>query len=300
VPVPVVEKTFTKEVRSQETSRNKFLVPALVVLLLGSAAAFALSRRGNNPAVATAQAPKADSAAGALASAAGAPAANAKAAPVAPVMTAADSLAIMQAVQKRVALAEAKKKPGQAAINADSLKQLVQRATDSAARAKTEAAAAAVAAAPPVAPPTLPTSPAPTGKRRLAIGEPAENKDQPAINSFSRALADAIRSSLDKGESFDPIDQDEVRGAIGRTSSRDEAVGILKPDVLVYPSYTGTGDTVNITVMIRDVKGTSTYGTRMIRAKVMPAYPQYYLDPIVKAVLKQLDELSKAPSIFGR
>ena len=91
-----------------------------------------------------------------------------------------------------------------------------------------------------------------------------------------------------------------MRGVLGRTDSRDEAVRVLHPDVLVSPSYAGTGDTVKITVTVRDMRPGSTYGMHLISARVMPAYPQYYLAPIVQAVLKQLEAVSKAPTIFGR
>jgi hypothetical protein len=39
---------------------------------------------------------------------------------------------------------------------------------------------------------------------------------------------------------------------------------------------------------------------RMISSRVMPAYPQYYVSTIVQAVLKQLDDVQHAPTIFGR
>jgi len=90
-----------------------------------------------------------------------------------------------------------------------------------------------------------------------------------------------------------------VRGVLSH-ADRDEAAKILHPDVMVTPSYTGTGDTVKITVTVRDLRPGSTYGIHIISARVMPAYPQYYLAPIVQAVLKQLDLVSKAPTIFGR
>ena len=287
VPVPlVVEKSFVREVGGKQ-SRSKFLIAALALLILAPIVGLLLWRgRGEKPAVATAQAPTTAS------FAKPAPATGAAAAPVAPpVMTRVDSLAIAEMVNKRMAQAAAAKKPGQAAINTDSLKESLQRqVTDSVASAK-----AALAA---VAPPVAPAAPAVSGRRRLAIAEPRESNEQPAINTFSRALSDALRGSLDK-DAYAVVDQDSVRGLL-RTQSRDEAVKALQPDALVTQSYIGTGDTVKITITVRDVKGTSTYGTRIVSARVMPAYPQYYLDPIVQAVLKQLRDLQQAPSIYGR
>jgi len=169
---------------------------------------------------------------------------------------------------------------------------------------KVAEAAAAAAAAPPVAPPAPAapkgTPPYSVGQHRLAIVEPVDSKEQPSLNSFSRALSDAIRSSIDKSAPFDLVDQSESRDVVARSSSRDEAVGTLKPEVLISQTYSGTGDTVKVTVTIRDMKGTSTYGTRMLSSRVMPAYPQYYVNTIAQAVAKQLEDLQKAPSIFGR
>lgn len=287
------------------SSRSKFLVGGLVVLVLAISAFLLSQRMGKNPAIATAQAPTpGPSADSASALGAGAPSATANAPVAPPVITKIDSMAIAAAVTKRIAQAqaEAAKKPGQAAINADSLKQVAQReATDSINRAK----AALAAAAPPVAAPVAPAAPRGTppfsvGTHRLAIVEPVESKEQPSLNTFSRALSDALRGSIDKGAPFALVDQGESRDAVARSSSRDEAVRTLKPDVLVSQTYSGTGDTVKVTVTIRDMKGTSTYGTRMLSSRVMPAYPQYYVNTIVQAVLKQLDDLQKAPSIFGR
>ena len=124
--------------------------------------------------------------------------------------------------------------------------------------------------------------------------------DQPEFNTFSRALVDALRNALSGKEAFALVDQDEVRGVLARTSSRDEAAGILQPDAMVTFGFAGTGETVTINVTVRDLRSGSTFGMRAISAKVMPAYPQYYLDPIVQAVSKRLDDLAKAPTIGKR
>ena len=160
-------------------------------------------------------------------------------------------------------------------------KVALKEATDSANRAKVAAAAAAAAvAAPTAAPPTLPTAPAAAGKRRLSIAEPAASSEQPSLNTFTKALNDAIRNSLDKGDGFSLVDSD--------------------PEVVVTPSYTGTGDTVKVSISVRDLRSSSTFGIRVISSRVMPAYPQYYVETIAKAVMKTLDDLQHAPTIFGR
>ena len=303
-PAPAPTYDQSPEPRS---SRSKFLVGGLVLLVLAISAFLLSQRMGKNPAVA--QAPKPASSADSAAALDPAPSSGTAKAPVAPpVITKIDSMAIAAAVTKRIAQAqaEAAKKPGKVAINADSLKRVAQQeATDSVNRAKAAVAAAAAAAAPPVAPPVAPAAPRGTppfsvGTHRLAIVEPVESKEQPSLNTFSRALSDALRSQMDKSAPFALVDQQESRDAVASSSSRDEAVRTLKPDVLISQTYSGTGDTVKVTVTVRDMKGTSTYGTRMLSSRVMPAYPQYYVNTIVQAILKQLDDLQKAPSIFGR
>ncbi len=281
---PTVEKTFVTEVGAQK-SRSKFLIPALIFLVLAAGAGFVWFQRGKNPTLASAQSPQ-----GALFKdpATGQPSAvtggAAKAPVAAPVITKIDSMAIAAAVAKRIAAATAaaQKKPGAAPINTDSLKRVaLKEATDSANRAKVAAAAAAAAvAAPTAAPPTLPTVPAAAGKRRLSIAEPAASTEQPSLNTFTKALNDAIRGSVDKGEGFALVDSD--------------------PEVVVTPSYTGTGDTVKVSISVRDLRSSSTFGIRVISSRVMPAYPQYYVETIAKAVMKTLDDLQHAPTIFGR
>ena len=305
---PTVVPTYTDE---EEPPRRKgMLVGGLIALAIAAAIAigvFMNSRGGpQQPTASTVEPPPTLAAQPKP----GAPAANSKTVVAPPVMSKSDSMAIVAAVTKRLtdAATAAAKKTGGTAVNTDSLKKKVQQAmADSMAKAKTAAAAAAVAAAPPAAPPAAapapaapatPGAPAFSGRRRLAIAEPADVKEQPAINSFARALSNAVRAALNK-DSFDPVDQDEVRSAF-TSQGRDEATKTLKPDALVTQVYSGTGDTVKVTITVRDVKGTSTYGTRMISARVMPAYPQYFLKPVVQAVLRQLEDLQKAPSIYGR
>jgi serine/threonine-protein kinase len=307
IPVPAPTFDEEEEEAAPSSGRNKLLIGGLVVLLL-AAGGFVLSQKmgGKNQTVATAQAPvpgsSADSAAKVAGAAAATPTVTAPVAP--PVITKIDSMAIAAAVAKRIAQAqaEAAKKPGTATINADSLRRVAQQqATDSVNAVKAAAAAAAAPVPAPVAP-AAPrgTPPFSVGTHRLAIVEPVENKDQPSINSFSAALSAAIRSQMDKDAPFALVDQSESRSAVAASSSRDEAVRTLRPDVLISQTYTGTGDTVKVTVTVRDMKGTSTYGTRMINSRVMPAYPQYFVNTIAAAVVKQLEELQKAPSIFGR
>jgi serine/threonine-protein kinase len=236
-----------------------------------------------------------------------------------------DSLAITNAITKRLEAAAAAK-GSKAAINADSLKKAVQREiADSLARvnaqrvaaaqaAATKAAAAQAAApqtaaaqpapaaaAPVVAPPVVAAAPPPpsSSKRRLAITSPRESS-QPALNAFTRAFIGALRASLDQGDAFDPIDQDSVRDAQAKTSSRDEAAKILKPEIMLWPGYSGTGDTVNVIVTVWDMRSNSSYGIRVTTSKLVTANADAYLGPLVQSTVKQLNDLAHAPTIYRR
>ena len=224
-----------------------------------------------------------------------------------PVLARADSLAIEAAVQKRIAQAEAQaqsqaqtqavkgKSPVPVApINADSLRKAIQRSvTDSIARANPPRPVVA-------APVEVAVAPAPSGKRRVAITEPKENGQQPALLAFSRTLTDALRGSLDKVGGFILIDQDSVRGAIAKSSSREDAEKILQPDVLISPTYSGTGDTVSIIVSVRDLRNSSSFGIRVTSTKLILHLADAYVGPIMQSILKQVDDLAKAPSIYRK
>ncbi len=226
-----------------------------------------------------------------------------------PAITPIDSQAIADNVQKRLAQAEVANSRGQTAINVDSIRKRVQREfADSIARANAQRIAAvpaaqpvATSAAPAAAAAPAPASVAPptSGRKRLAITDPKPS-DQPALNSFSRALIDALRVSLGDEEAFGLVDQDSVRDVIGRTRSRDEAAKILKPDVMVSPAYVNAGGAVNIIVTVWDLRSNSSYGIRVTSTRLDPAHPENYLGAIVQSVMKQLDDLSRAPTIYRR
>jgi hypothetical protein len=289
----------TYEDARPSNSRKRYLVGGLALLLPAVAGAILLSQRGSQ---------RAGSADGAVPTAASdslvsgaVSAANVAAQPI-------DSLAIANAVRQRMAEAEAAKRPGQAAVNADSLRRALQRElADSLAKANAARAAsvsaAAVAVAPAEAPapaPAVAPEPPPVEKKRLAIAEPKENKDQPSLNTFGRALLDALRASAATKEGFALVDQDEVRDAIARTASRDEAAKLIKPDVLVSAGYNGTGETVNLIVTVWDLRASSSYGIRVNTTRVMPANPEFYVDAVVKSVMKQLDDVARTQTFVPR
>jgi serine/threonine-protein kinase len=277
-PKTPIEKTFVVDSPVEERkSRTGLIVGAIAALALLGVVGFVLSQRGGKAGTTTtAEAPKTAADSARLASLApGAPGAGATVAPVAaPVMTAADSMAIANAVAKRIAAtaaAEAAKKPGAVKISEDSINKLAKKAiADSISRAK----AAAVAAAPPPvaapAPAPAPATPLPPGtKRSLAIADVVQSS-QATVTTYSKAFNDALRRAVGEADNFSVTDGDS--------------------DVLVTPSYTGSGDTVTVSVSIRNTK---TGSIKVLSAKVMHAYPQYYVDPVIKAVVKQLEPFAK-------
>jgi len=297
-------KTATKPIPvlpAVKKRRGKFLVGGIAVVVLASMAAILLSKLPSAKPLVTQTQPPAPGFADATPPPAP-PTVMANTGP--PVLARADSLAIEAAVQKRIAQAQAQaqiqavkgKSPVPvAAINADSLRKAIQRSvTDSIARANPPRPVAAVA------PVEVAVAPAPSGKRRVAITEPKENGQQPALLAFSRTLTDALRGSLDKEGGFILIDQDSVRGAVAKSSSREDAERILQPDVLISPTYSGTGDTVSIIVSVRDLRNSSSFGIRVTSTKLILHLADAYVGPIMQSILKQVDDLSKAPSIYRK
>lgn len=296
IATPRTVASYTDE---EPRSRRGLLLAGIAVLLLAGIAGIIYSQRGGSKSSAQTTQTSTSTVAGQTPVPSDSIATGTTKAAVAPhVLTGVDSLAIAEAIRKRLAQATAAKAPGQAAVNTDSLRKLVQKQmTDSIARAAAATTAAAAAAAAAAAPAAAPAASAPSAKPRLAIAELRTTGDQSALSGFSKALVDALRGSINDKAGFAMVDQDSVHGAIGRTQSSDEVVKMLEPEVMITPSFSGTGDTVRISISVRDLRRGSPYGIRSVSMKTYPAYPQYYVGPLVKAVLKQLDDL---PTLKGR
>jgi hypothetical protein len=215
----------------------------------------------------------------------------------------ADSLrrALQKQISDSIARANAKHAKDVAAQNAAATKAAATSAAPTNdAPAPTSAAATVVAPAPAPAPAVaeLPAPP-PSGKKRLAITGPRAAMD-PVLRSFTGMFIRALHVSLDGSDEFEAIPQDEVTDAMTRTRSRDEAAKILKPDVVVWPGYTGEGDTVNVIITVWDLRSSSSYGIRVTSAKIAPGNPAFYLGPLVQSTMKQLNDLAYMPTIYRR
>jgi hypothetical protein len=206
------------------------------------------------------------------------------------VLSRADSLAIADAVRQRLAKEEKAKGKAEVALITDSLMRYVQRVwVDSMFRSKL----------PPGVPMPMeiPVAQAPWVKRRVVVTEPRESRDRPALNAFSRTLTDALRGTLSK-EGFVLVDQDSVRAVLAQTRSHNDVERILRPDVLISPSYAGFGDTLSAIVTLRDLKNPSGFGVRVSSTKVVPDDPSAYVGQAVQAVMKQLADLKHAPTVY--
>ena len=284
--------------------RTKFLVGGIAVLTLASAAAlFASKRARGDPVVTTSTPPKPTFVATAPTAAPAAP--TVMTAPAAaPVITKSDSLRIEAAVQKRLVQEQAQAqtaalKKGKTAVvvNEDSIRRAVQKAiADSIARATPPAAPARA-----VVVPVEPVAPAPSGKRRVAITEPREGKVA-SLNSFSRTLTEALRGSLSREGGFILIDQDSVRDAVSTAANREDIIRTLQPDVMITHTFAGVGlgDTVSIIVTVRDLRANSSFGIRVTSAKMVAANAEFYVGPMLQSILKQVDDLSRAPTIYRK
>jgi serine/threonine-protein kinase len=285
--------------------RTKFVVGGIAVLILAPTVALLASKRSaSDPVVKTSTPPAPTFVAATPAAAPAAP--TVMAAPTGPaVITKADSLAIEAAVQRRLTQEQAqaqaaalkKGKTAVVAVNEDSIRKAMQKAAaDSIARA-------APAAAPPraVVVPVEPVAPAPNAKKRVAITEPKEGKVG-SLNTFSHTLTEALRSSLGREGGFILIDQDSVTNALANSTNREDIVKVLQPDVLITHTFAGVGvsDTVSVIVTIRDLRSGSSFGIRVTSAKMVAANAEYYVGPVLQSILKQVDDLSRAPSIYRK
>ena len=319
VPVPVAERPITishDPIPTYESApakpRSRMLIGGLALLVPAVAGAIFVSQRS---------AKRADSPAEVTAASVGSTGSGAAAIPVA-----VDSAAIAAAVAQRANAMAAAEKSGSSPVNADSLRRQIQREiADSIARANRARAAAIPAGATTVAavpgnnsaPATAPASapapapvaapdpaPAPppvaSSRKRLAIAEPRGNRDNPVFNAFSNRIVAALRASLAGSDEFSLVDQDSVHNAISQTSSRDEAAKLLKPDVVVSPSFNRAPDGVNLVVTVWDMRSNSSYGIRVSTTRVNPDAPDVSIAPVVQMIRKQLDDLSRMPTSFRR
>ena len=212
--------------------------------------------------------------------------------PPAPIaLTAADSLAIAQAVQKRLAKEEELHGREHLTMFKDSIAKIARKvAIDSIVRANLPRGAAM-----PVWTDFAPFTEF-TGKRRVVVTEPKVSKNQ-NLNAFGSAIADSLRRALMKRKNFSVVDPDSVNAVLSVTRVRNEIEKALKPDLLIAPTLVGYGDSMTVLVTIRDIRQGLANGARVASAKFASSNPEASIPGLVQGVMSQIENLLRSPTI---
>ena len=208
-------------------------------------------------------------------------------------LTPQDSLAIAEAVQKRLAKEEAVRGKKEVAIIADSIAANVRKAAiDSILRASL----------PHGMPMPVWTDFAPPaawgGKRRVVVTEPKQGKND-NLNAFGSSLAEGIRRALMKDKKYSIVDPDSVSAVLANTRVRSEVEKALKPDVLISPTFVGAPnatDSMTVIVTVREMRNATTIGARVASAKFALTDPERAMPTLIADITSQLEGLSRTPT----
>jgi serine/threonine-protein kinase len=291
-----IKTAATKILPSVAKRKRRFTIGAgIATVALGTAVALFAMQRPKTVQVA----PAADTSSAKTPAASPAPVSAPAVAPKAalPVrLTAADSLAIAEAVQKRLAKEEAVHGREHVILVADSIAAITRQiAIDSILRANlprgqglpsfdfgTEFTQMATAFA---------------GKRRVVVTEPRAGRNQ-GLNAFGSALADSLRRSLMSQKKFTVVDPDSVDAALAVSRVRSDVEKSLKPDLLISPSLVGAGESMTVLVTVRDVRSGVGNNARVASARIALNNPEAAIPGLVKGVNSQIDNLLRSPAII--
>ena len=287
-----IKTPATQVLPSVARRRRRITIAAgVATVALGSAVVLFASQRAESPRVAAGAdttAPTAPTQPLAPSTAAPRSAAN-PAAPVA--LTAADSLAIAEAVQKRLAKEEALHGREHLTMFADSIARVVRKsAIDSILRVNLPRGAAI-----PVWTDFAPFAEF-TGKRRVVVTEPRAGRNQ-NLNAFGSALADSLRRALMKRKNFSVVDPDSVNAVLSVSRVRTDVEKALKPDILIAPSLVGFGDSMTVLVTVRDIRNGLPNGARVASSKFAASDPEASIPGLVQGVMSQVENLLRTPTI---
>ena len=288
-----INTAATKILPSVSSRRRRLtLATGLGVVALGSAVAvFASQERNKSPLPAASAVSSTDTVKRSASPAQ--PAAQPQAAPApAPLaLTSQDSLAIAEAVQKRLAQEAAKRDRRELAVIADSITAEVRRiAIDSILRASLPRGMP-MPVWKDLAPP-----PEWGGKRRVVVTTPRPGRNE-ALNSFGSALSDSIRRTLMKRKGFVVVDPDSVEAQLSVSRTRSDLEKALKPDILIAPQIVGAGDSMTALVTIRENRGGKAYG-RAVSTKFAVSDPESSIPPLLRNLLGQIDNLVHTPTFI--
>lgn len=286
-----VKTPATKELPAVSMRRRRMTIGAGAgIVLLGFTVAVYASQR-NDRAVPAA---RADSIA--VASAAAAPTATAPATPApaaaAPIkLTRQDSLAIAEAIQKRIAKEEAVRGREEVAVIADSIATHVTKAAiDSILRANIPRGMPIPVWTEFARPPEF------IGKRRVVVTEPKSMRNE-NLNAFGSALSDSIRRTLMKRKNYSVVDPDSVAAALSVSRIRSDVEKALKPDMMITPTLVGTGDSMTVMVTVRDLHNRS-YGTRIASTRFSMNNPEASIPSLMKNLMSQIESLASTPNFI--
>ena len=273
------------------TRRKRQLTAGVAIgtVVIGAAVVFFASQRADEPAIADAHG-RNDSAA--VAGSAAPAAAKSRpreeaAAPVPVVLTRADSVAIADAVRKRVAEEESKKGRATGGRGLDSIVAFARKmAIDSIIRATLPAGMAI-----PVWTESAPTAPRPPSTTRRVAIIPPRASSREELNAFARMLGDSLRRSLASRKGYSLIDSDSIEAAVATPAGRAAIQRSLNADLTITPSFVGTGDMMTVLVTIRDGEN-ARMGMRVASSKFSVSDPAPSIPAIVRLVGAQLDNLA--------
>ena len=270
---------------SNPRSRRTAIAAGVAAIVLGSAVAMYASQR-----IGERDTQKEVTAAPKIVAMHSDPAGNARSVTVgAPIsLTRKDSLAIAEAVQKRLAREESVRGREELALLADSITAHVRKASiDSILRANLPRGAPIPAWAD-IAPP-----PEWGGKRRVVVTEPTRVRGQ-NLGEFGKLLSDSLRQSLSRRGGLRIVDRDSVNAATSISRARNDLEAALHPDLLVTPTFVGVGDTMTVIVTVRDSRSGRVMGTRVASGKFAVSNPEAAIPGLVKGVLDQVESLTHA------
>ena len=217
--------------------------------------------------------------------------ASAKAAltPPAPLkLTRQDSLAIAEAIQKRIAKEEAVRGRAEVAVIADSIATHVTKAAiDSILRANIPRGMPMPVWTDLARPPEF------VGKRRVVVTEPRAGRND-NVNAFGSALSDSIRRALMKRKNYSVVDPDSVAAALAVSRVRTDVEQALKPDLLITPTIVDAGDPMTVTVTVRDLH--NRYGLRVASARFSASDPEASIPSLMKDLMSQIESLVNTPT----
>jgi len=295
-----VRTTPTKILPAVATRRRTMTIGAgvAVLALCSAVVVFASQRRAR--ALEIAAIPPVPAAPTVAAAAASAKATAPKvpvAAPAKLALTRQDSLAIAEAVQKRLAKEEAVRGREEVAIIADSIAANVRKAAIDSILRVSLPKGMKIPVWSDFAPPVEWG-----GKRRVVVTEPRPGKND-NLNAFGSSVSESIRQALMKQKKYSVVDPDSVNAVLAQSRVRTDVENALKPDVLISPVFAGPptpGDSMTMIVTIRDVRGISAMRSGVASIRFAVSDPEKAIPELVQSVMQQLEQQARAPKFVFR